>query len=58
MKQGIALVKCGCKHEYQDAKYGHGIRVANTTAKQDKDIATVRCTVCNNTQTVQLSKVK
>lgn len=35
------LKKCSCKHEYQDAKYGYGVRVHNKTANGDW-----RCTVC------------
>jgi len=33
--------KCYCRNEYQDKKYGQGIRVMNRT-KNGK----VRCTVC------------
>jgi len=48
---------CKCKHEYQDANYGKGMRVhnrtANTTSKS-KDAGAnwvYRCTVCNATNT-------
>lgn len=58
MKQGIAHIKCKCSHEYQDKTLGTGVRIANTTAKQDKDIAEVRCTVCKTTHRVNLSQVK
>lgn len=37
----IKLIKCTCKHEYQDKKYGKGLRVANNTK-----LETWRCTVC------------
>ncbi len=36
-----AIKSCTCKNEYQDTKYGKGMRVANT--KKDGN---VRCTVC------------
>lgn len=35
------ILKCTCKNEFQDKKYGRGMRVHNPTAK-DKQ----RCTVC------------
>lgn len=38
----IAKVKCNCKHEYQDNKYGIGNRIA--TLEYGKKRAT--CTVC------------
>ena len=41
-------IKCTCKHEYQDKKYGKGIRIGNlVTGKSDKAGKKVyRCTVC------------
>ena len=36
------ILPCGCEHEYQDKKYGKGMRVHNFTAKTE----TWRCTVC------------
>lgn len=33
---------CDCKHEFQDKKYGEGIRLHTVNAKGDK----FRCTVC------------
>ena len=38
----MAIQKCVCKHEFQDATYGKGMRV-HTEAK-DKSL---RCTVCS-----------
>jgi hypothetical protein len=32
---------CGCKHAYQDGKYGRGMRVWNSCVKG------WRCTVCS-----------
>lgn len=40
------LKPCSCKHEYQDKKYGLGIRVHNVGGS--KDIKTKICTVCGN----------
>lgn len=37
-------IKCTCEHEYQDKKYGKGIRMANKTTKENPDY--YRCTVC------------
>lgn len=44
MKAGNPVVKCTCKHEFQDATYGKGMRVTNPVGKT---AATVRCTVCS-----------
>ena len=37
------VLKCKCKHEYQDKKYGKGKRVHNLDSK---DVP--HCTVCGN----------
>ncbi len=39
------IIKCTCKHDYQDKKYGKGKRVANecTSKSMNKQY---RCTVC------------
>lgn len=58
MKQGIAKVTCKCTHEYQDKHCGKGVRIANTTAKQDNNRIEVRCTVCGATHTVNAEQVK
>jgi hypothetical protein len=58
MKTGIAKVKCKCVHEYQDKMFGAGLRIANTTVKQDKDYVEVRCTVCKTVHRVNPSQVK
>lgn len=39
------LVKCGCKNDWQDKKYGNNVRVMNHTAKEDM----YRCTSCGKT---------
>ena len=36
------LLRCDCQHEYQDKKYGKGIRVHNTDKSNKKNV----CTVC------------
>lgn len=46
-------IQCGCKHEFQDKKYGKGVRIANTTAKKPTPgTVIVRCSVCASLQTV------
>ena len=58
MRQGTAKVKCKCVHEGQDALHGPNVRVANSTAKQDKDFVEVRCTVCKTVQRVNPGQVR
>jgi len=44
----IAIVKCDCKHAFQDARYGAGNRVANYALKEsDANNGAYRCTVCS-----------
>ncbi len=38
----MKIVKCDCKHEFQDSLYGVGYRAKNST-KDGK----LKCTVCN-----------
>ena len=38
------IIKCTCKNDYQDSKYGQGNRVCNATKEPDK--TGYRCTVC------------
>lgn len=41
------VIKCTCKHEYQDKKYGVGRRLMNATLKSKANNTIVyRCTVC------------
>lgn len=48
---GVILKKCGCKSnppgisEYQDKKYGEGVRVCNLDQKKTE----ATCTVCGKT---------
>lgn len=39
------IIKCDCKSEYQDEKYGKQNRVHNESQAKDKKKA--RCTVCS-----------
>jgi len=41
----MKVIKCSCKHEYQDKKYGKGNRMANACDKGH------RCTVCGTVKT-------
>lgn len=38
------ILKCTCKHEFQDATYGKEMRVHNL----NKDAVKGKCSVCNN----------
>ena len=38
----VALLQCTCKNEWQDKRYGKGVRLHNRMGKTDK----FRCTVC------------
>lgn len=46
---GTTIVKCSCKHDFQDEKYGKGNRVANLS----KDDKTCTCTVCSTKHNVK-----
>jgi hypothetical protein len=38
----VRIMRCTCKHEYQDKRYGEGKRVHNLAVKAEA----WRCTVC------------
>ena len=42
------IIKCSCKSEYQDKKYGTGKRVHNSTNVGQDGARVYRCTVCGN----------
>lgn len=42
------ILKCSCRHDYQDNRYGKGRRVFNETSKGDANDRTYRCTVCSH----------
>ena len=39
------ILKCDCKHEYQDKKYGEGKRVHNPFP-DNNGTTSYRCTIC------------
>lgn len=41
----MAIIKCKCTNEYQDKRYGIGMRVANRRFGKGKETF-FRCTVC------------
>lgn len=41
---GSKLIKCTCKHDFQDKQYGKQQRLANINEKEDS----ATCTVCGN----------
>jgi len=46
------ILKCNCKHEYQDKKYGKGERVHNE-CQSTKNKGLYRCTVCGNLRSIR-----
>ena len=50
----MPLAKCDCKHPYQDAHYGIGVRVHNLckSAKAEATTKTARCTVCGKERVI------
>jgi len=40
------IIKCTCTHNFQDKKYGKGMRVCNVLAKTLGKTPEYRCTVC------------
>ena len=40
------IMKCSCKHEFQDEKYGKGNRIFNPAGKGSDQGKGYRCTVC------------
>jgi hypothetical protein len=42
----VVIAPCNCKHEYQDEKYGRGMRVWNEKVAKGK-VCGKRCTVCS-----------
>jgi hypothetical protein len=42
------VIKCTCKHEFQDMQYGKNQRVCNSLAKNNGKINGYRCTVCGD----------
>jgi hypothetical protein len=48
MAKGTKIIKCSCKHAFQDATYGLGLRVHNFARKPGGTEPGWRCTVCLN----------
>ncbi len=42
----MAILKCTCKHNFQDRMYGGGMRVFNPLKKSQTHSNHARCTVC------------
>lgn len=42
------ILKCKCKNEYQEKKYGNSLRVHNPCKKEPNKPQYWRCTVCLN----------
>ena len=54
MAKTTALMNCTCSNKAQDELYGVGKRVFNLTAKgSNSPAATLKCTVCGTTKTIQ-----
>lgn len=58
-----ALIQCKCPAntqaaQFQEKTYGPSTRVANATAKGDKDQVDVRCTICGQVQRINRSRLK
>jgi hypothetical protein len=45
IKGGTKVMRCSCKHEFQDERHGSGMRVHNRTTSGKGGW---RCTVCLN----------
>lgn len=44
------ILKCSCRHEYQDETYGEGMRLHNWAPGSKKTDVRWRCTVCGLTR--------
>lgn len=54
-----AVIGCGCKHAYQDGRYGRGMRLhcpVNKSAETGKQPRSWRCTVCGTEHTANEAK--
>lgn len=50
----VKILACTCKHEFQDAKYGKGMRVHNSAKKLSTNATKTngfRCSVCAGAKT-------
>lgn len=46
IKEDIKILQCVCEHDFQDKKYGKGMRVMNPANQRGKMPGRYRCTVC------------
>lgn len=47
----VKILKCICDHDYQDQKYGRGMRVMNHAPVKGAKPNNYRCTVCKREST-------
>jgi len=51
------VIRCTCKHEFQDRAYGEGMRIHNFAPKAGGQ-GMWRCTVCKNEKAKQYRALK
>ena len=42
------ILPCNCKSEFQDTRYGKGMRLFNISQKKGEKSPKKKCTVCNS----------
>jgi hypothetical protein len=47
----MRIIPCTCTHQFQDERYGKGMRLHNETMKGEKENRQYRCTVCRTLHT-------
>ena len=52
-RHGTIVLPCHCRHQFQDAEYGRGLRLHNVMAKKASGQQTARCTVCGSVRPVR-----
>jgi hypothetical protein len=50
------ILKCHCQHEFQDSKYGKGMRV-HTPTKKSPEGSIFRCTICKTEKNASSGEV-
>jgi hypothetical protein len=53
----MSIVKCTCKHAFQDERYGPGNRVMNPCRPAGGKDTAVRCTVCLKEKSIGVEKL-
>jgi hypothetical protein len=51
------ILKCRCQHDYQDRRYGYGLRVHNGCKSGTSGFGW-RCTVCGNVQEMRAAPIR